>query len=219
MAGLAHVLPKNIWLYVVQEPNLRRLGKRFVLQGGTQHNLAAVKAQVDFIKSRVPDATIYVHKYTGESGAIGAALEAIRVVGAGKTRFIGLDAAAEVSFSALRDESTRCNFCQNSCLRTFIDIERPSSPNHKSHRYIIATCEKGLAEDVKGVQAAKKKMDQLKKIYPDLSETAAKEVFNSRSVECRVQIAQSAIPNPQYQDRLSQDAEHVLRGPLLHRLL
>src|SRR3989304_827992 len=115
MAGLANVLPKNIWLYVVQEPNLRRLGRTFILQGGTQHNLAAVKAQYDFIKSRVPDAAIHVHKYTGESGAIGAALEAIRVVGDGKTRFIGLDAAAEVSFSALRDASTRCNFCQNSC--------------------------------------------------------------------------------------------------------
>ena len=26
MAGLAPVLPKNIWLYVVQEPNLAQLG-------------------------------------------------------------------------------------------------------------------------------------------------------------------------------------------------
>ena len=52
MAGLAAVLPKNIWLYVAQVPNLAKLGTRFVLQGGTQHNLAAVKAQVDFIESR-----------------------------------------------------------------------------------------------------------------------------------------------------------------------
>ena len=53
MAGLAHVLPKNIWLYVVQEPNLAKLGRKFVLQGGTQRNLAAVKSQVDFIKRKV----------------------------------------------------------------------------------------------------------------------------------------------------------------------
>jgi predicted CoA-substrate-specific enzyme activase len=52
MAGLANVLPKNIWLYVSQIPNLAKLGSRFVLQGGTQHNLAAVKAQVDFIQER-----------------------------------------------------------------------------------------------------------------------------------------------------------------------
>ncbi|MGE0082682.1 MAG: BadF/BadG/BcrA/BcrD ATPase family protein, partial [Thiohalomonadaceae bacterium] len=52
LAGLAAVLPKNIWLYVAQVPNLSKLGRRFVLQGGTQYNLAAVKAQVDFIRSR-----------------------------------------------------------------------------------------------------------------------------------------------------------------------
>ncbi len=177
MAGLANVLPKNIWLYVVQEPNLRRLGRTFILQGGTQHNLAAVKAQYDFIKSRVPDAAIHVHKYTGESGAIGAALEAIRVVGDGKTGFIGLDAADGISFNALRSEDTRCNFCQNNCQRTFIDIEASSAEHSK--RYIIATCEKGTVEDIKDVQAIKKKADSLKKMYPDLSEIAAKEVFKS----------------------------------------
>jgi predicted nucleotide-binding protein (sugar kinase/HSP70/actin superfamily) len=132
-------------------------------------------------------------------------------VGDGKTRFIGLDAAEEVRFSASRDESTRCHFCRNDCQRTFIDIERPvsqfpnspihqstnSSPNYKSHRYIIATCEKGLAEDVKEVQSIKKKMDQLKKMYPDLSETAAKEVFNSRSAECEVLNAEFKLRNPQ----------------------
>ena len=49
MAGLAAVLPKNIWLYVAQIPNLASLGTNFVLQGGTQKNMAAVKSQVDFI--------------------------------------------------------------------------------------------------------------------------------------------------------------------------
>ncbi|HMT10812.1 MAG TPA: BadF/BadG/BcrA/BcrD ATPase family protein, partial [Ignavibacteria bacterium] len=52
MAGLANVLPKNIWLYVSQIPNLAKLGENFVLQGGTQHNMAAVKTQVDFITDR-----------------------------------------------------------------------------------------------------------------------------------------------------------------------
>ena len=45
---------------------------QFVLQGGTQYNLAAVKAQVDYIKQRVPDAEVFVHPHTGEAGAIGA---------------------------------------------------------------------------------------------------------------------------------------------------
>jgi len=80
LAGLAKVLPLNVWLYVCQEPNLRRLGKVFVLQGGTHKNLAVVKAQHDFIKSKVPDAKIYLHPHGSVAGAIGAALEAKRLV-------------------------------------------------------------------------------------------------------------------------------------------
>src|SRR4029078_7154033 len=79
-AGLSQVLPKNVWQYVVQIPRMAELGRKFVLQGGTQHNLAALKAQVDYIKDRVPGAEVYVHPHTGEAGAIGAAMEARRVV-------------------------------------------------------------------------------------------------------------------------------------------
>ncbi|MGO9950843.1 MAG: BadF/BadG/BcrA/BcrD ATPase family protein, partial [Dissulfurispiraceae bacterium] len=39
LAGLAAVLPKNIFLYVAGIPNLAKLGSRFILQGGTQKNL------------------------------------------------------------------------------------------------------------------------------------------------------------------------------------
>src|SRR6202522_4596877 len=38
LAGLADVLPKNVFLYVASTPNLAALGSRFVLQGGTQNN-------------------------------------------------------------------------------------------------------------------------------------------------------------------------------------
>ena len=55
LAGLAAVLPKNIWLYVAKIPHLPKLGRRFILQGGTQNNLAAVKAQADYIRSRFDD--------------------------------------------------------------------------------------------------------------------------------------------------------------------
>src|SRR4030095_5618705 len=50
LAGLAQVLPKNVWQYVVQIPRLASLGTKFVLQGGTQYNLAAVKAQAHSIQ-------------------------------------------------------------------------------------------------------------------------------------------------------------------------
>ena len=36
LAGLAMVLPKNVWQYVVQIPRMAQLGTRYVLQGGTR---------------------------------------------------------------------------------------------------------------------------------------------------------------------------------------
>src|SRR6476619_1659173 len=99
LAGLAQVLPKNVWQYVVQIPRMASLGKKFVLQGGTQYNLAAVKAQVDYIKERVPGAEVYVHPHCGEAGAIGAAFETLRVVKRrGFSTFIGIDSAIDITF-------------------------------------------------------------------------------------------------------------------------
>jgi activator of 2-hydroxyglutaryl-CoA dehydratase/predicted nucleotide-binding protein (sugar kinase/HSP70/actin superfamily) len=136
LAGLAAVLPKNIFLYVASIPNLAKLGSRFVLQGGTQHNLAAVKAEVDFIRSNFRgsdvEPEIIVHEHCGESGAIGAAVEARRLwTNGGRTRFIGLDAVRRITYRTTRNESTRCNFCKNNCLRTFIDVKMTAaaSPN------------------------------------------------------------------------------------------
>jgi predicted CoA-substrate-specific enzyme activase len=101
LAGLAAVLPKNVWLYIAKIPNLPELGHRFILQGGTQNNLAAVKAQVDFIRERFKNSDkapeITVHKHAGEAGAIGAAFEAMTLWRQGrKTTFIGLDGVRNI---------------------------------------------------------------------------------------------------------------------------
>ena len=134
LAGLAQVLPKNVWQYVVQIPRMAELGKKFVLQGGTQHNLAALKAQVDYIKARVPGAEVYVHPHTGEAGAIGAAMETRRVVmRKGHSTFIGIDDAINLEFQAVNDESTRCHFCPNN-VRAHVhrhqDARRPDLALH-----------------------------------------------------------------------------------------
>ena len=128
LAGLADVLPKNVFLYVASIPNLASLGSRFVLQGGTQNNMAVVKAEVDFIKSSFrangKEPEIIVHEHCGESGAIGAAQEALRLWKNGKqTTFIGLEAVANIRYRTTRNEDTRCYFCKNNCLRTFIDVD------------------------------------------------------------------------------------------------
>ena len=128
LAGLADVLPKNVFLYVASIPNLATLGSRFVLQGGTQNNMAVVKAEVDFIKSSFrangKEPEIIVHEHCGESGAIGAAQEALRLWKNGKqTTFIGLEAVRTIRYRTTRNEDTRCYFCKNNCLRTFIDVD------------------------------------------------------------------------------------------------
>jgi predicted CoA-substrate-specific enzyme activase len=196
MAGLANVLPRNIWLYVAQISNLSALGTRFVLQGGTQHNLAAVKAQVDFIQARFKEKEvkpeIIVHEHTGESGAIGAALEACRIwQETGKSSFIGLEAVEKISYRSTCNEDTRCYFCKNKCLRTFIDVKAltpdAETPPRASKvplepgttRLIIATCEKGTVEDVTGMREIRKGLDRVREANPNFPEMAARLAWQS----------------------------------------
>jgi activator of 2-hydroxyglutaryl-CoA dehydratase/predicted nucleotide-binding protein (sugar kinase/HSP70/actin superfamily) len=213
MAGLAAVLPKNIWLYVAQIPNLAKLGKKFVLQGGTQRNLAAVKSQVDFISSRFRGGNdgpeIIIHQHCGESGAIGAGLEAARLYENGRrTTFIGLDAVQTIAYTATTSEDTRCHFCKNDCLRTFIDVEAskktikreqgevdtasatagarkskvPLAPG--ARRLIVNnSCEKGLVEDVESMREIKKDLDARLQAAPNFVEKSARDVFKSYKPE------------------------------------
>jgi activator of 2-hydroxyglutaryl-CoA dehydratase/predicted nucleotide-binding protein (sugar kinase/HSP70/actin superfamily) len=208
MAGLAAVLPKNIWLYVAQIPNLAKLGKKFVLQGGTQRNLAAVKSQVDFIESRFrcngDNPEIIIHTHCGESGAIGAAIEAARLWENGRvSTFIGLEAVKMIAYTATTSEDTRCHFCKNECLRTFIDVEasgvikrdqgeadtasatagarKSNVPLAAGARRLIVnnSCEKGLVEDVESMREIKKDLDARLKAAPNFVEKSARDVFKS----------------------------------------
>ncbi|MBN2342980.1 MAG: CoA activase [Deltaproteobacteria bacterium] len=176
MCGLALVLPQNIWNYVVQETNLPRLGKRFLLQGGTQKNLAAVKAQVDFIQGRVNDAWVGVHKYADVAGAIGAAVEAKQQTVGTERRFIGIEQAVKVTFISTNNETTRCRFCSNKCTRTFIDI---SVPGEKKVRHISGyACDKGASESVEEMKAAQQARNETLKDSPNLVAFAEEKVFS-----------------------------------------
>jgi activator of 2-hydroxyglutaryl-CoA dehydratase/predicted nucleotide-binding protein (sugar kinase/HSP70/actin superfamily) len=176
LAGLAQVLPKNVWQYVVQIPRMAELGRKFVLQGGTQHNLAALKAQVDYIKHRVPNAEVFVHPHTGEAGAIGAAMETLRVVRRkGMSTFIGIDNAINLHYEAVNDESTRCHFCPNLCARTFIDTK---TPDGQTARYISGfSCEKGTVESEEAMIALTKERKRLMKEFPNLVDYESKQVY------------------------------------------
>jgi predicted CoA-substrate-specific enzyme activase len=176
LAGLAQVLPKNVWQYVVQIPRLASLGRRFVLQGGTQYNLAAVKAQVDYIKARVPGAEVFVHPHTGEAGAIGAAMETLRrYKRSGKTRFIGIEATLALDYTTKNDESTVCHFCPNECKRTFIDAQRPDG---STARYISGfSCEKGTVESKEAMLDLVKERKAIAAEYPNLVDYESKRAF------------------------------------------
>jgi len=176
-AGIAKVLPKNIWQYVVQAPSLEALGRHFVLQGGTQYNQAALKAQVDYIRAEVPDARIDVHPHCGEAGAIGAAIEARdQVRERGKSTFIGLPEALRMTYTTRTDETTRCHFCPNDCSRTFIDTRTPSG---NTARYIAGfACEKGTVESRDDLLVLRKQRKALHHITPNLVHEESRILFD-----------------------------------------
>ena len=176
LAGLAQVLPKNVWQYVVQIPRLASLGRKFVLQGGTQYNLAAVKAQVDYIKERVPNGEVFVHPHTGEAGAIGAAMETLRVVKRkGKSSFIGLDDAINLEYTTKNDAETVCHFCPNECKRTFIDTK---TPDGRTSRYIAGfSCEKGTVESKEAMLDLVAERKKIAQQFPNMVDYEAKRAF------------------------------------------
>jgi predicted CoA-substrate-specific enzyme activase len=196
LAGLAAVLPKNIWLYVAKIPNLPSLGSAFILQGGTQRNLAVVKAQVDYIAGRFQrfgrSPEVVVHPHCGEAGAIGAALELQRTWEPSRmTGFIGLDAVNRIAFETTCDETTRCCFCTNQCLRTFIDVrlkgatgQPPGSIAHPQsapvgERFVISTCEKGQVDDTEALKKILGRMKRNAQENPNLIDQAAKTAWRS----------------------------------------
>lgn len=177
LAGLAQVLPKNIWQYIVQAPRLARFGETFLLQGGTQYNLAAVKAQVDYIAERVPGARVVVHPHPGEAGAIGVALEARQVVGTSPSHFIGLAGARSMHVTMRSDETTRCTLCDNRCKRNFIEV---SLADGREWQVISGFgCERGRIEAESGPDpnSARARKAALRR-NPNLAEREAKLAFH-----------------------------------------
>jgi predicted CoA-substrate-specific enzyme activase len=190
MAALAAVLPLNVWVYAGQLQNLAAAGRKFVLQGGTHRNLAVVKAQVDFIRGKVPDAEIVVHPYSGEAGAIGAALCAGDALQEGvHSRFRGYDAIEALEYAATTNEHTTCRWCPVNCKRTFIDVRLPDGkgrpwsdvPLGEGWERVIsgASCPKGLLEDAKEMRLVKTNMEAVKRAHPNTAEMVRSNAFRA----------------------------------------
>lgn len=188
MASLAAVLPLNVWIYAGQLQNLAAAGNKFILQGGTHRNLAVVKAQVDFILSKIPGAEIVVHPYPGEAGAIGAALCAVDWSQDNlSSSFRGFDAIEALEYKSTTNEHTTCHWCPVDCRRTFIDVVLPGAkgrpwskiPITEGWERVISgnSCPKGLLEDVNEMRVVKTKLEEVKREYPNVAETLRKEAF------------------------------------------
>jgi hypothetical protein len=112
-----------------------------------------------------------------------------------RTTFIGLEGVRSISYRSTRNEDTRCYFCKNNCLRTFIDVKTVASADlvpvnqiskvplqAGEQRLIIATCEKGTVEDMESMKDIKSNIDSLKAAYPNFVEVASREPFRFRSL-------------------------------------
>ena len=188
MAALAAVLPVNVWIYAGQLQNLRSAGRKFVLQGGTHRNQAVVKAQFDFIRSKVPDADVVLHPYSGEAGAIGAALCAADWLRhGGASRFRGFATIAALSYTSTTSSDTVCKWCPINCTRTFIDVQLPGAAGREWSKVPLApgwervisgnSCPKGLVEDVNEMRQVKARLEDVKRDYPNVAELVRKDAF------------------------------------------
>jgi predicted CoA-substrate-specific enzyme activase len=193
MAGLAAVLPLNVWVYAGQLQNLAAAGRKFILQGGTHRNLAVVKAQVDFIAAKVPDAEIVVHPYSGEAGAIGAALCAADLaLTDAATRFRGYDVIESLEYASTTNEHTTCTWCPVSCKRTFIDVRLPDGKGRPWSKVPLGTgwervisgnsCPKGLLEDANEMRIVKKNMESARDAHPNTAEMVRETAFRRAKV-------------------------------------
>jgi predicted CoA-substrate-specific enzyme activase len=188
LAGLCAILPLNVWVYAGGLNNLAAIGRKYVLQGGTHRNLAVVKAQVDFIRSKVPGAEVVVHPYSGEAGAIGAGLLALDWLRrGGRTRFRGFDAIRALNYRTTTAPETVCRWCPVSCQRSFIDVAldgargRPWStvalPEGWERIIVNNSCPKGLVEDAAEMRLVKAEMEQRKHAFPNMADAVRSRGF------------------------------------------
>jgi predicted CoA-substrate-specific enzyme activase len=188
LAALCSILPLNVWIYAGGMNNLTQVGKKYILQGGTHKNLAVVKTQVDFIRSKVPDAEVVVHPYSGEAGAIGAALVSLDWwEKGGKSAFRGFDVIDTLTYTTTTSNETICNWCPVTCQRSFIDVALPGGngrewskvPISKGWERVIVnnSCPKGLVEDLNEMKVIKAGIEKTKNAFPNIADLVRKEGF------------------------------------------
>ena len=156
-AGLAYSVVKNALFKVIKLADAKDLGKHIVVQGGTFHNEAVLRAfeKVAGVEATCPD-------ISGLMGAFGAALIAKRNYHGKATTMLSLEEIEALTYTTM---SRRCGGCANNCMLT---INRFSN----GQRHITGNrCEKGIGD-----------MNSRRKA-PDMVAYKRKRIFDYKSLE------------------------------------
>ena len=159
--GLAYSVIKNALFKVIKLADPQDLGKHIVVQGGTFHNQAVLRAfeTIAGVEAVCPD-------ICGLMGAFGAALLARdRAAGTGSA-MLSLEEIQRLTYTT---ETRRCGGCTNACLLT---VNRfPNGRRHISGN----RCEKGLGSDGPALHTPNLAAYKLQRIfaYPPLPPESA----------------------------------------------
>lgn len=204
LAGLARALPRVIWTQVARGVPTSLDGP-VVLQGGVQHNAAAVRAQAEHVAARIPDARVVVHPYPDLAGALGAALHALTAArGVVRPR-------AQLAVLARAEAQDRCTLCENGCPRTTLVIDDAA---RGPRRVLVGNaCDAGATQDPR--EGARIRRERAARV-PDLYAWEAAALFRRdpavpvlRAARRRVRVA---IPRALAQYRAAPFFRAYLQG-------
>ena len=138
-AGLAYSVIKNALYKVIKLARPEDLGKHVVVQGGTFHNQAVLRAfeKIAGTEATCPD-------IAGLMGAFGAALIAKKHYRGQESSMLPLDEICGLTYTS---RSVRCGGCQNNCMLTVNTF--PGGRRHITGN----RCEKGLGGEKTGGRA------------------------------------------------------------------
>ncbi len=161
-AGLAYSVIKNALYKVIKLASAQDLGKHIVVQGGTFHNQAVLRAfeKISGTEATCPD-------ISGLMGAFGAALVARSHDITHQSTMLPLDQITSLTYTS---KTTHCGGCTNNCMLTINTF--PGGRKHISGN----RCEKGAGNTNGAVKAPNMFSFKRKRIfeaYPPLEEEKA----------------------------------------------
>ena len=160
-AGLAYSVIKNALFKVIKLSSAKELGSHIVVQGGTFHNQAVLRAF-----ESIAGAEVVCPDIAGLMGAFGAALIARSHDRGEGTTMLPLDEIVELTYTT---KTTRCGGCANHCMLT-VNVFPGGRRHIPGNR-----CEKGAGRTDRGEKAPN--MVEFKRqrmfAYPPLPEEEA----------------------------------------------